>query len=222
MKTIKTLLALLCVLNINAGAKASEESALSLGGSAEVGYRSDYYYRGASKSQDALYLGVGASTSVEGVAIFADLHSNQPDGGSDFTLTTVGAGVEFADSLLAVYGGIVNQDDDSTGSELDVFITGKINTSIAVQATLYRNTDDELYTLEASASKGFDLNVVSLNVSIDVGTTEEVGNTRTYVGGTAVVAKQFGAVSVEAGGSLINTDESQSDESVFAGLSFSF
>jgi len=222
MKTMKSLLALLCVLNINAKSHADDTASSNVSGSAEIGYRSDYYFRGAAKSQDSLFVGVGASTSFQGVALFADYHTNQPDKGSDFSITTVGAGVEFADSLLSVYGGIQNRDDASTGDELDIFLTASINTIATLQATVYRNTDDELYTIEASASKDFDLDVVTLGLSVDGGTTEEVGNTRGYIGGSVTVSKQFGSANVEVGGSLIDTDESASDEMLFAGLSFSF
>lgn len=222
MNTMKTLLALLCALNINAKSHAEEASGSNVSGSAEIGYRSAHYFRGAAKSQDSLFVGVGASTSIQGVALFADYHTNQPDTGNDFSVTTVGAGVEFADSLLSVYGGVQNRDDDSTGSELDVFLTASIEAIATLQATVYRNTDDELYTIEASASKDFDLDVVTLGLSVDGGTTEETGNTRGYIGGTITVSKQFGSANVEVGGSLIDTDESASDELLFAGLSFSF
>ena len=221
MNKMRTMIALLCALNINANAQAND---VTLGGDAAVGYRSDYIFRGETRAQKSLHLGVGASARVKDVTVFTDITTNQPDTGADFTLTTVGIGYEFADSLLAVYGGFLNQKDDLDGSELDVFITGQLNTDITLRGTLYRNTDDELYTFEASASKTFNIDQlgVGLNISLDGGTTEELGNTRTYYGGTASVTKQLGAMELEIGGTLIDTDESKSEEVFFAGLNYSF
>lgn len=221
MKTMKTFLALLCALNINAMAQ-DDQTNINLGGSAELGYRSDFYFRGDAKSAESLTLGVGVTTSVQGISVFANHLSNQPEAGGDLSLTTVGAGASFLDSLVSVYGGVLNYDSDTTGGELDLFINTQLNTAINLQGTLYRNTDSDLYTFEASAGKDFDLDVVELGVSVDGGTTEEVGNTRTYYGATVTASKQFGAVEVEVGGSLIDSDEISTDEVFFAGLNFSF
>lgn len=218
MKTkLTSLLALVCVLNINAAEQASTFS-----GNASVGYTSDYFYRGEQISEDALQLGVGASAKFNDLRFCAKILTNQPDTGNDFTLVTAGVGASFFEELLDLYVGVQNRKVDTDGSELDVFIGAKANIGIDTTVVLYRNIDDDLYTIEGTGAYTFDLSVVDLTVEGLVGSTEELSNDRTYYGGTLTVSRDIGGLTVEAGGSLIDSDESSLEETVFAGLALKF
>ena len=215
MKKITSIIALLCAININANAE-------HINGSAQIGYKSDYYFRGENVSGKALGLEVGASGRVGKVDLFVNHHTNQPETGADFSLTAAGAGISLIDDLLSLYGGVLNQKTDGGGSDLDVFLSGNISTVVDVQLSVYRDTSDDLYTFEGSLSKSFDLDVVTLNTSVDGGTTENVGNDTSYYGATLSLSKDIENVTLEAGGSFINGSDIDNDEICFASVSFKF
>jgi hypothetical protein len=218
MKTkLTSLLALVCVLNINAA-----EQAFTTSGSASVSYKSDHYFRGAKVADDSLNLGTYASLDLGAFKLCAQLNTNQPDTGNDFTVASVGVGKTFADDLLKIYAGVQNRDQDNVGSELDVFIGLNADLGLDTTVVVYKDIDEDLYTVEGSLGHKFELGIVDLEATIDGGITEEVGNNRSYVGGSLVASKSFGALTVEAGGSLIDSDEAELDETLFAGISLSF
>lgn len=219
MKIKLGIVALLCAFNINANA------AKAVNGNLDASYASDYYFRGASLGSDSLQFSLGANSAINSVDVFADYFTNQTTGSNtaNTDIITVGVGSSFAEELLDVYGGIVNIDNDATGSDLDVFLTAKFNTLLSPSVSVYRNTDDELYTFEGSVTYKVETDLADFAVIANAGTTDVTESTsRDYVGGTLKISKSFGAVTPHLCLSVVDADDSPREEIVRAGVSFKF
>ena len=218
MKTKIAIVALLCAFNINA-------SASKVNGSLDVSHTSDYYFRGAELGADSLQASVGVNAGIGGLDVFANYFTNQTTGDNtaNTDVMTIGAGKSFADGLLSLYGGVVNLDNDATGDTLDGFVSAKVETFLSPALTVYRNTDDALYTVEGSVSYTIESEIADLKLSVEAGTTDVTSSTtRDYVGGTAKLSRSFGAVTPHLCLSVIDADDSARDTIVKAGLTFKF
>lgn len=218
MKTKLLIAALLCAININVKANSAS-------GALDVSYTDEYYFRGANLGEDSVQYSASGNINVSGLDLFVNGFTNQTNGSgtSNTDILTVGVGKSFADNLLSVYGGVVNVDDDTAGSQLDAFVSVNFDTLLKPRVTLYRNTSDDLYTIEGCVSHKFDLNVVDLTLSACAGSTELTqDDSRTYVGATAKVSKTINQFEPHVCLSVINTDEIETDTIVKAGLTFKF
>jgi hypothetical protein len=218
MKTQIAIVALLSVFNINA-------SADKVSGSLDVSHTSDYYFRGSELGTNSLQASVGANTSVNGVDLFANVFTNQTtaSGSANTDILTVGGGKSFADGLLSLYTGVVNVDHDGSDSVLDAFISVKLDTALSPAVTVYRNTDDELYTVEGSVSYTIKSEIADLRLSVEAGTTDVTSSTnRDYAGATAKLSRTYGAVTPHLCLSVVDADDSARDTIVRAGLTFKF
>lgn len=219
MKIKLGIVALLCAFNINANA------AEAVNGNLDASYASDYYFRGASLGSDSLQFSLGANSAINSVDVFANYFTNQTTGSNtaNTDIITVGVGSSFAEELLNVYGGIVNVDNDAAGSDLDVFLTAKFNTLLSPAVSVYRNTDDELYTFEGSVTYKIETNLADFTIIASAGTTDVTESTsRDYVGGTLKISKSFDAVTPHLCLSVVDADDSTREEIVRAGVSFKF
>ena len=218
MKTKIAIVALLSVFNINA-------SADKVNGSLDVSYASDYYFRGAELGADSLQAAVGANTVVNGFDVFGNFFTNDTTGSgtANTDILTVGGGKSFGDGLLSLYGGVVNVDQDGAESMLDGFISAKFDTLLSPAVTVYRNTDDDLYTVEGAVSYKIKSELANLKLSVEAGTTDVTGSiSRDYIGGTAKLSRTFGAVTPHLCLSVVDADDSARDTIVRAGLTFKF
>lgn len=220
MKIKLGIVALLCAFNINATSAPK-----AVNGNLDASYASDYYFRGASLGEDALQFSVGANTAVNGIDVFADYFTNQTTGSNtaNTDILTVGVGKSFLDDVFSLYGGVVNVDNDSTGSVLDGFISAKINTLLSPSVTIYRNTDEDLYTYEGSVSYTLKTSIADLKLSADIGSTDVTTSTdRTYVGGTLKISRTYGSVTPHLCLSVIDPENAEREEIVRAGVTFKF
>lgn len=211
-------MALLCAFNINA-------SADKVSGSLDASYASDYYFRGAELGTNSLQASVGANTAVGSVDVFANYFTNQTTGTNtaNTDIITVGGGKSFADGLLGLYGGVINIDHDGTGSVLDAFASVKLNAILSPAVTVYRNTDDDLYTVEGSVSYTLKSDIADLTLSAEAGSTELTSTTtRKYAGGTAKLSRTYGAATPHLCLSVIDADDSARDTMLRAGVTFKF
>lgn len=219
MKTKIILTALLCAFNINA--VTAEEK---VKGKLDVSYASDYYFRGASLGQDSIQVNAGASTSINQLDVFADVFTNQTtgDGTGNTDIITIGAGGSLT-NLLNVYGGLINVDVDGTGSELDAFVSFNLETVLDPSLTIYRNTDDDLYTVEGSVSHTIVTDPVDIKVTASAGTTDVTSSdTRTYVGGTVKISKTVNQLTPHLCLSVIDVENQDAEFITKAGLTFKF
>lgn len=218
MKTKIAIVALLCAFNINARAD-------KVSGSFDASYASDYYFRGAELGTNSLQATVGANAGVGGVDVFANFFTNQTTGTNtaNTDILTVGAGKSFADGLLGLYGGVVNVDHDGADAMLDGFVAIKLETVLSPAVTVYRNTDDDLYSVEGSVSYKIESEIADLTLTVAGGSTEVTSTTtRKYAGATAKLSRTYGAATPHLCLSVIDADDSARDTMLRAGVTFKF
>ena len=143
------------------------------GNLAKLGLASDYFYRGAQKSEESLQgsLMLGGSLG----SFNASLHacSNQAiDSGNDSYHMGAGLGKSFAEGLFSLYGGF-NHFEDVPGEALSE-VEARISSNIALNPalTVYRDVDESLYTFELSVSHSLETDVADISVGASIGNTE--------------------------------------------------
>lgn len=219
MKTKLTILALLCAFNINARGESTTS------GSVDLSYATDYYFRGAELGQESIQATVGAHADLGSFKVCGKVFTNQTtaSGSGNTDQVTLGVGKSFVDGLLDLYVGVQNTDQDTAGSELDLFIGAKLDNVLSPTVVIYRNSDDNLYTYEGSLSYTCETQLADLTVSGDVGFTDVTSSdTRTYYGGALTLSKDFGSLKPHASLALVDGDDLSQDTIVSAGLTFQF
>ena len=215
MKTKLVILALLSAFSINVSAKSAANGQLS------VGYTTESYFRGSQISEAAIELQVGANGAIGGLDLFADVLSVQSDDGANTDFATLGLGKQIND-LVTVYGGVININSEGASSQLDAFISLNFDALLSPSVSVYRDTDDSVYTYEASVSKSFDVGFAELDLGGSLGSTDVAGGERHYGGVTAQLKKKIDNVCLHAGVSLIDVEDLDVDTVVSAGVTFKF
>lgn len=216
MKTKLVILALLSAFSINVSAKSAANGQLS------VGYTTESYFRGSQISEAAIELQVGANGAVGGLDIFADVLSVQSNDGANTDFATLGLGKQLND-LVTVYGGVININPEGTSSQLDAFISLNLDAPLSPSVSVYRDTDDSVYTYEASISKSFDIGFAELDLGGSLGSTDlTTGGDRHYGGVSAQLKKKIDNVCLHAGVSLVDVEDLDVDTVVSAGVTFKF
>lgn len=216
MKTKLLITALLCALSINA---ASAETSGSLG----VRHTSDYYFRGAQLSEDALQLNVGASTKVSGVDLSASFLTNQASDSANTNTLGIEAGSSILDKRLALAAGVYNQDTAGGNSLTEAYVRAGLDVLLSPTVTIYRDTTDSLFTYELGVCYGVDLGVADLTLCGTAGTTELTSSTdRDYTSLGARLSKEVGGITPHVQVALIDADDISSDTVVCLGIDFKF
>jgi len=157
--------------------------------SAGINYASDYFYRGALKSGQAVQSNVGFSTSGGGIDFSAGAFTNQVvNSGSDTYILSAGAAKSFADDILSVYAGVNHMEDVAGIAVLEAQVSLGINWHLSPTVNVYRDLDDALYTYELALGHSFDLDAFLLGFNGSVGQTDissTVDNTYYTVGASA-------------------------------------
>lgn len=219
MKTKLTILALLCAFNINAHGESTAS------GSVDLSYTTDYYFRGAELGQESIQAAVGAHADLGSFKVCGKVFTNQTTaaGSGNTDQVTLGVGKSFIDGLLDLYAGVQNTDQDTAGNELDFFVGAKLDNVLSPTVVIYRNSDDNLYTYEGSASYTCETQLVDLTVSGDLGFTDvTASNTRTYYGGAITLSKEIDSIKPHVSVALVDSDDLSKDTIVSAGLTFNF
>jgi len=165
MKNTKIIITALLGLFINV---ASAENY-----SAEIRYTSDYFYRGALKSDQAVQSSVGLSASGGGLGFSAGAFTNQAvDSGSDTYILSAGISKSFVDELLSAYVGVNHVEDVAGAAALEAQVSIGLNWPLSPNLSVYRDLDDSLYTYELALSHELDLEVLSLGLNGSIGNTE--------------------------------------------------
>lgn len=139
---------------------------------AGLGYASDYFYRGALKSEEAVQASFGVKTEIEGLNVSAGAFTNQAvENGTDSYQLALGADKSLND-LLSVYGGLNHFEDIDGESLFEAKIGLGFDTLLSPSVNVYRSFSDELYTFEVSANHQFDLEVFELCVHASAGNTD--------------------------------------------------
>ena len=211
MKTKLIITALVCALSINA-AHAS--------GNLGVKHVSDYYYRGAQLSEDALQLNVGASTDISGFGVSVGYLTNQVSSGDNIDTLSLEIGKSILDKTVTLAAGVYNMD----GPDLtEGYIRAGFDVLLSPVVTVYRDTDDNLFSYEVGVKHGFDLGVADLTLAGLIGRTELTDTTeRDYTTVSARLSKSFDAVTPHVQVALVDSDTTSSETVVCLGVDFKF
>ena len=164
------IMALMSCLFINAAPAGSN--------SVDVGYTSDYFRRGALTAEESVQAGASFGFKALGLDSSVSAFTNQAvaSGGTDLYLIDAGASKSFGE-LLSVYVGLQHAEFIAGASTLEVNANVGIDTVLNPKLSIYRNTDDALYTYEASVSHSFDLEVADLGLSALYGNSDVTSST---------------------------------------------
>jgi hypothetical protein len=223
MKTkLVSLLTVLLGLSINA---ASAE-APKVNGNMGTKYSSDYHRRGQLVSEEAIQAKVGFNVGIGQVDVFGDFFTNQSttSAGEDNDELTVGLGSSFFEDKLNAYVGLYNTDNSAAGDNLEAFAYLGLDFPLSPTVSIYRDTDDSLYTFEGQLSYGVDLEVVSLELAGVLGNTD-VSSTldSTYLGAKVTATKTLkNNVDLYADVALSDNDTRDNETLWGVGLSVKF
>ena len=222
MKTKLTLIALLCALQTNV---ASAED-LSVGGNVGTKFTSDYQRRGQLVSEEAIQAQVGFTVGLGQVDVFGDFFTNQSTAstGVDNDELTVGLGTSLFENNLNAYVGVYNTDQSNGVDSLEAFASIGVDTFLSPAVSVYRNTDESLYTFEGSVSYDIDLSVVDLSLTGMLGNTDLTSSTdSTYYGAKATASKTIkDNVNLYADLTLSDTEDRENETLWGVGLSVKF
>ena len=84
----------------------------------------------------------------------------------------MGLGSSFFEDKLNAYVGIYNTDNSELGDNLEAFASLELDFPLSPTVSVYRDTDDSLYTFEGQVSYGVDLDVVNLELAGILGNTD--------------------------------------------------
>jgi opacity protein-like surface antigen len=213
MKKTKYMTALLCLI-----------SNVALAGSASIGYTSDYFRRGALLSEEAVQSSVSYSKDLLGLEFSVGASTNQPVSvGEDSYIIEGGASKQFGE-LLDLYVGLQHFEQRSSASSLEVQVGATFNTLLNPSASLFRDTDDELYTFELGLGHSFDLNFAELDLSASYGNTDvtESQNEDYYTLGAVASKSLSDNATAELGYEYVDSDLISAESIVSASVVFSF
>jgi hypothetical protein len=189
-------------------------------------YSSDYHRRGQLVSQEAIQAQVGFNVGFGAVDLFGDFFTNQStaSNSADNNELTVGLGTSLLDDRLDAYVGVYNTDNTVAGDNLEVFASLGVNTLLSPSVSVYRDTDQSLYTFEGQISYDVDLNIINLELAgmlgnTDLTTTED----STYYGAKLTATKTIkDNVDLYADVSLSDNDVRDNETLWGVGLSIKF
>jgi hypothetical protein len=183
---------------------------LNVKGNVGTKYTSDYLRRGQLVSDEAIQAQVGFNVGVGQIDFFGDLFTNQATSSSsaDNDEVIVGLGTVLLENKLNAYAGVYNTSNSLNGDTLEAFASLGLNTLLSPSLSVYRDTDESLYTVEGEVSHDFDLGIANLEVAGFLGQTDLTSVTdSTYYGAKFTASKTLKEdLKVYADLSLSDTD----------------
>jgi len=213
MKTKTYITALLCLI-----------SNVAIAGSASIGYTSDYFRRGALLSEEAVQTSVGLEKEVAGFAFSVGASTNQAISvGEDSYVIEGGASKAFGE-LLNLYVGLQHFEQRSGDATLEVNLGASFDTVLSPSLSIFRDTDDELYTYELSVSHSISTELAELELSALYGNTDLTESTDEdyYVLGVKASKSLSEKTSLELGYDYVDSDLINDESIVSASVVFSF
>jgi len=218
------LVKLIALLGLSINVASAE--APEVNGNIGTKFSSDYHRRGQLVSQEAIQAQVGFNVGLGGVDVFGDFFTNQSSSsnGADNDELTVGLGSSFFEDKLSAYVGVYNTDNSELGNNLEAFASLSLDFPLSPTVSVYRDTDDSLYTFEGQVSYGIDLEVVNLELAGILGNTDvSSAIDSTYLGATLTATKTFkGNVDLYADVSVSDNDTRDNETLWGVGLSVKF
>ena len=189
---MKTKLITLIVALLGLSFNAASGEAPSVSGDVGARFASDYHRRGEVVSAESLQAQVGFNIELGSVDFYGDLFTNQSteSAGSDTDEATFGLGTPLFGDSLSAYLGVYNTDNGASEDDLEAFASIQLNTTLTPMLSVYRDTDDSLYTFEGQLSHEVDLNIVNLELAGILGNTDTSATTdSTYFGAKVTASK---------------------------------
>jgi len=196
---------------------------VALANSAKLGYTSDFFYRGEQKAQESVQGSINLKAKVLGLNGSAHVCTNQSvDTGSDSY--NMGLGLSHSFDLLTVYGGFHHFEDVPGDALSEIELKLSIDSFGSPSISVFRNTDDDLYTLEGAVSHSMDFDLASLTLVGSAGNTELTDSSdRSYYSIGADLSKSISDNATLSGGVDIMDADDIDREFVFGtALTFNF
>lgn len=196
----------------------------SAGNTASIGYTSDYFYRGAQKAEESVQASVGLEKSLGGLVGSFSASTNQAvDSAIDSYQIDAGLSKSFMNDLLNAYVGLRHFEDVSGAAVSEIALAFSYDSVLSPSVSVFRDTDDDLYTLEVGISHAFDLEFADLQIQASAGNTELTASSDRdyYVLGSAL-SRDFGDSQLGLSVDYVDADDAD-DEFVFgSSLTFKF
>lgn len=213
MKNNKYIMAFLCLI-----------SNVAIAGSASIGYTSDYFRRGALLSEEAIQSSISLEKDVAGFSVSAGASTNQAVSvGEDSYIIEGGASAQVGE-LLDLYVGLQHFEQRSNDATLEVNVVASLSSVLNPSVSIFRDTDDELYTYELGISHSISTEVAELGFSALYGNTDITENTNEDYYSLGVVASKDLSenAGVAVGYEYVNSDLIDEESIVSASINFSF
>jgi hypothetical protein len=193
------------------------------GNSANIGYTSDFFYRGEQKALESVQASVDLQQSVLGLDGSVHACTNQSvDQGVDSYRLAAGLGKSFGD-LFSVYGGFNHFEDVAGEAISEIELRLSLNTIGNPTVSAFRDTSDDLYTFEGSLSHSIDIKVADLSLRGSVGNTDAtIADNRTYYSVGLGISRAIGEATAGVSVDLVDADDIDREFVFGTALTFNF
>jgi hypothetical protein len=220
MKTKTKLLALLCAFSINVG--AAEQAASGFTGEVGIGYASDYFYRGVQVAEESTQIKARLSTDLSIADGFICAFVNQGLQSVDSYLFAAGLSDSYLNDSVTTKVGYLHREDTPGEAADELFVSAGLNIPLNPVVTISQDLNDDLTTAELGLSHVFDLDIVSLDITGNVGNTETVANTWSYYNVGAGLSRSFGDLVARVGVDHIDAEDADEETVFSAGVTVKF
>ena len=217
MKTTTLITSVLLGLFINAG--FGKDAPLS--GDIGVSYTSDHYFRGQSVASETLHATIGVDAKVGALDAFADFSAfHALSDGADKHDLSLGLGTSLFDGSLGLSGGVLHYEYLAGASNLEGFIQANLDVALSPTVSVYRDTDDSLWTYEAGVSHDIDVDIATLTLSASAGLTETSSTTDSEYYEVSATFTRSITESLNAVALVAHNDAEDRDGNTFGALGF--
>jgi hypothetical protein len=193
-------------------------------GSAGIGYASDYFREGSLVSAEALQASASYELKAGGLDAGLGVFTNQPtDGGVDTYIIDASISKALNDTFSASLG-LEHTEFVAGVATLDVTASVSLNAILNPSLTVKRDTEDDLYVVEVSASHDLDFEVAKLRLGALYGNSDvsATSNVDYYSVGAQVSRSLSENSSVEASLDYVDSDLIENESIFGVGITVKF
>ena len=216
MKTKLSIITVLLGLSVNVA---------SAGGSAGVGYTSDYFRRGALLSEEAVQADASLGFTAFGLESSVGIFTNQAmtSGGVDTYIIDAGLAGKWGE-LVSLSAGLEHAELVGGDATLEVVVGASFDTVLTPSVSIYRDIDAALYTFEVGISHDLDLEIATLGLGASYGNTDvtSASNIDYYSLGASLSRSLSDNSTLAASVAYVDSDSIESESIIGLGLSVKF
>jgi hypothetical protein len=217
MKTKLSIITVLLGLCVNVASAGT--------GSAGVGYTSDYFRRGALVSEEAVQANASVGFKALGLDSSVGIFTNQAmaSGGVDTYIINAGVSGAWGDTV-GLSAGLEHAELISGDASLEVVVGLSVDTVLSPTLSVYRDTDDALYTLEVAVSHDVELKIASLGLNASYGNSDvtATSNIDYYSVGASLSRSLSENSTLHGSVAYVDSDSIDSESILGLGLSVKF